>query len=224
MKRTIANLEQLKYVIEYPENFDVNKKYPVIVCLHGAGGRGDNIDVLLNNPFFQETRKIENFPFVLIAPLCNENTWFDLWHLLKSLIRQIPEMPYVDEERIYMMGASMGGYATWQLAMSMPEYFAAIAPICGGGMYWNAARLVNTPVWAFHGAKDMTVLPEETKKMVDAVNRTGGNAKLTIYPDNAHNAWSDTYSNPELYAWFLDHTNQNIKELVDGFDNIKEFG
>ena len=54
MKRTIANLEQLKYVIEYPENFTINKKYPVIVCLHGAGGRGDNIDVLLNNPFFQD--------------------------------------------------------------------------------------------------------------------------------------------------------------------------
>lgn len=224
MKRTIANLEQLKYVIEYPEHFDINRKYPVIVCLHGAGGRGNNIDVLLNNPFFQETRKIEKFPFILIAPLCSENTWFDLWHLLKSLIRQIPEMPYVDEERIYMMGASMGGYATWQLAMSMPEYFAAIAPICGGGMYWNAARLVNTPVWAFHGARDTTVIPEESKKMVDAVNRAGGNAKLTIYPDNAHNAWSDTYSNPELYAWFLDHTNQNIKELVDRFGDLKEFG
>ena len=37
-------------------------------------------------------------------------------------------------------------------------------------MYWNAGRLVNVPVWAFHGEKDSTVFVEESKKMVDAVN------------------------------------------------------
>ena len=75
------------------------------------------------------------------------------------------------------MGASMGGYGTWQLAMSMPKFFAAIVPICGGGMYWNAGRLINTPIWAFHGAKDPTVLCVESEKMVNHVNALGGKAK-----------------------------------------------
>lgn len=118
----------------------------------------------------------------------------------------------------------MGGYGTWQLAMSMPEYFAAIAPICGGGMYWNAGRLINVPVWAFHGALDTTVLPEESKKMVDAVNKKGGQARLTVYPENAHNAWSDTYANPELFAWFLQHENSNAQDIVNEYSDADAFG
>ena len=66
-------------------------------------------------------------------------------------------------------------------AMSMPEYFAAIIPICGGGMCWNCIRLKDVPIWAFHGALDDTVLPEESMHMVAAVNRNGGNAKITVY-------------------------------------------
>jgi predicted peptidase len=100
----------------------------------------------------------------------------------------------------------MGGYGTWQLAVSVPDAFAAMIPVCGGGMYWDAGRLKKIPIWAFHGALDKTVLPEESLKMVAAVNGKGGKAKLTIYPNNAHDAWTDTYSNPEVYAWLLEHT------------------
>ena len=69
----------------------------------------------------------------------------------------------MDKSRVYVVGASMGGYATWQLAMSRPELFAAIIPICGGGMYWNAGRLIHMGVWVFHGEEDITVLPQESK-------------------------------------------------------------
>ena len=161
---------------------------------------------------------------ITVAPLCSENTWFDLFDMLKALLAEIACADFTDPERIYCMGASMGGYATWQLAMSCPEYFAAIVPICGGGMYWNAARLINVPVWAFHGAKDTVVLPEESQKMVNAVNRKNGNARLTLYPENDHNAWSDTYSNPEVFSWMLSHKNQNAAELVESHLGSKQFG
>lgn len=160
----------------------------------------------------------------MVAPLCSENTWFDLWGELKALVKRTVSFPFVDEKRLYMMGASMGGYATWQLAMSMPEYFAAIAPVCGGGMYWNAARLVNVPVWAFHGGKDPTVFPEESEKMVNAVNAAGGKARLTVYPENEHNAWTDTYRNPDLFAWFLSYENQNAVSLTDKYNDVEVYG
>ena len=99
----------------------------------------------------------------------------------------------------------MGGYAVWQLAMSMPAYFAAIVPICGGGMYWNAARLKNVPIWAFHGALDNVVHPRESINMVEAVNACGGNAKLTIVEDVAHMVWCDVYENREVFNWLLGH-------------------
>lgn len=224
MKYEKCELGKLKYAMRYPDGFDGQKKYPLIICLHGAGYRGDDINRVLVNPYFKETEKFEDFPFVMAAPQCSEDTWFDLWDYLKKLVVRLTSAPFIDSKRVYLMGASMGGYGTWQLAMSMPEYFAAIAPICGGGMYWNAGRLINVPVWAFHGALDATVLPEESRKMVDAVNQKGGSAMLTVYPENSHNAWSDTYSNPELYTWFLQHENSNAQNLVNEYSDAEQFG
>lgn len=100
----------------------------------------------------------------------------------------------------------MGGFGTWSLAQAHPERFAAIAPVCGGGIARTACKLKDIPVWAFHGAKDPVVRVEESKKMVDAVNDCGGNAKLTIYPESGHDSWTETYNNPALYEWFLEHS------------------
>ena len=99
----------------------------------------------------------------------------------------------------------MGGYGSWMLAEEHPERFAAVAPICGGGNDLRVGKLKDVPIWAFHGAKDTVVPPEESKSMVEAVKKIGGDAKLTIYPDATHNSWTRTYANPELYKWFLEH-------------------
>ncbi len=220
----IKKFEKLTYILKYPKNYEEGKKYPVIMFLHGAGGRGDDIELVRTNPFFNITNKYEDFPFIVAAPQCCTNTWFDAFETLKRLTLSIYDSDFTDKEHFYAMGASMGGYASWQLAMSMPDLFAAIAPICGGGMYWNAARLVNVPVWAFHGALDGCVFPEESGKMVDGVNNAGGCAKLTIYPNNNHDAWSDTYANKEVFEWLLSNKNSNEKEIEDYYKDSKIYG
>ncbi len=224
MVYAIEKFESLRYIIRYPAGYTEAKKYPVLIGLHGAGSRGEDIEVLRANPFFVVTETLEDFPFISVAPQCHENTWFDLFETLKRFTMHIAAAPYTDARRLYLMGASMGGYATWQLAMSMPAYFAAAVPICGGGMYWNAGRLVGTPVWAFHGSDDPTVLVEESGKMVDGINRRGGNAKLTVYDGAGHDAWSATYSNPEVFHWLLSHENRNVLPLQDEYQNSKLYG
>jgi predicted peptidase len=97
----------------------------------------------------------------------------------------------------------MGGYGTWGMAMAYPESFAAIAPICGGGMVQWVEILKDIPVWAFHGTDDPTVPVEESRRMVDALRLAGGEAKFTVYPGVGHDSWTETYDNPELYDWFL---------------------
>jgi len=213
------------HVLRLPQDYREDHRYPLILFLHGAGTRGDDLGMLENNPFFKITEAYEDFPFLVAAPQCRANeTWFDRFETLTAFAEHLALRHDVDPDRVYLMGASMGGYGTWQLAMSRPDLFAAIVPICGGGMYWNAGRLKDVPVWAFHGAKDSAVFAEESVKMVDAVNRCGGNAKLTVYPENGHNAWSDTYSNPEVFAWLLQHRNKNSGECCDEFNNSKIYG
>ena len=209
--------EDLQYLIRYPENYDSSKQYPVVLFLHGAGTRSSDITVLKNNPFFKNSAAFLDLNFITVAPLCERETWCDHFETLVRFAKAVLAAPDTDPTRFYVTGNSMGGYGTWQLAISHPEMFAAIVPVCGGGMYWDAGRLVNVPIWAFHGEKDCTVLPEESKKMVNAVNKRGGNAKLTLYPEAGHDAWTPTYTNREVFEWLLSHKNENAKALVNEY-------
>ena len=96
----------------------------------------------------------------------------------------------------------MGGYGTWYTAMACPDRFAAIVPVCGGGMAWNAGVL-KMPVWAFHGMDDDLVLPSNTIDMVNALKKAGGNVKMSLFEDVGHGVWVNTY-NDELINWMLD--------------------
>ena len=203
MKCMEYELNNMKYLVRYPDDYADDRKYPVILCLHGAGTRSSDTEILRNYSLFNEAAKFENFPFIIIAPLCSENTWFDLWPTLKALVREVAQLPRMDEKRIYLTGNSMGGYAAWQLAMSMPEYFAAIAPICGGGMNWRASALKSIPIWAFHGQADDDVPRVYSEVMVDAVNEQGGDAVLTQFPGVGHNSWDPAYLTTDLIPWLL---------------------
>ena len=193
---------KLNYLRFEPADFSENKKYPLIIHFHGAGSRGDNVEILKNQSIMQYANDTKDFPFVMFLPQCSANTWFDLFEQLKVFVKTVVELPYVDKENVYLSGVSMGGYASWQMLMSEPDIFRKAVICCGGGMYWNAAR-IKTPVWAFHGTDDPIVFFEESEKMVNVVNRTGGNAKLTEYKGIGHNCWEKTYSNPEIYKWLL---------------------
>lgn len=225
MKQLIKQYNNRDYVLCLPDNYEDGKKYPVIIHLHGAGGRGDDIKVIAEHPYCEETAKHEGFEFITAMPQCPaEKTWFNVFEQLTDFVKMIYNSDFTDKEHFYCIGSSMGGYGTWELAMQSPELFAAIVPICGGGMYWNAGRLKNVKVWAFHGGKDNVVLPEESKKMVNAVNAEGGEARLTVYPNNDHNAWSDTFRNRDVFKWFLTCKKEDVAVNKSKYDNTEIYG
>lgn len=223
MKKTVHKHNQLDYIRSVPNDFSEDKKYPAVIFLHGAGGRGRNIDAIKTNPYFAITDEYE-LKTVTFAPQCYANSWFDIFEQLSDFIQDMISNDYVDKNRVYVMGASMGGYATWQMAMAHPERFAAIVPVCGGGMYWNATRLKDMGVWAYHGSDDPVVFVEESKKMVDAVNRNGGNAKLTVCDGVEHNSWINAYSNRELFDWLLAQKRSDYVQSDDKYNNQEDFG
>ena len=60
--------------------------------------------------------------------------------------------------------------------------------------------------------------------MVDAVKKHGGRAELTVYPENNHDAWSDTYSNPAVFAWLLQQRCKGSGEYCDQYNSSKIYG
>ena len=178
------------------------EKYPLLISLHGAGERGTDLNRIRNSMVEKYAKSHEDFPAVVVCPLCHANTWFDMFEQLKEFIEYVSTLPYIDTQRVYLTGLSMGGYASWQLLMSLPETFAAAVIFCGGGMYWNSGR-ITIPVWAIHGEDDKAVFWEESKHMVDTINAKGGNAKLTVLPGVGHNCWDQMYARKETYDFLF---------------------
>lgn len=188
----------LDYLYSEPE---IEGKVPLVFYIHGAGGRGDDLEILRNNSALAKVLGFNKDKCVVVAPQCHWNYWFTGFEILSDFIDTIRRSEKVDISRVYICGSSMGGYTTWQLCLSHTQWFAAAVPICGGGMYWAASSLKSLPIWAFHGALDTTVLPEETIHMVKAINANGGDARITIFPKVGHDAWTPALSDPKTWEW-----------------------
>jgi phospholipase/carboxylesterase len=212
-KKFISKLHEGEYLDYLYSSPDTDKKLPLVFYIHGAGSRGNDLSLLEENSGLTEVIEHVGDKCIIAAPQCHGNFWFDLFEVLCEFVDTMRNAVAVDIDRVYITGASMGGYTTWQLCLSHPDWFAAAAPICGGGMYWSAPRLKDLPIWAFHGALDTTVLPEETIHMVSSVNRNGGNAKITIFPKADHNAWVPALSMDETWEWIFEQKRTDINEF-----------
>ena len=192
----------MKYLIYLPKDYDKKESWPLMLFLHGAGERGDNLEAVKVHgpPKLIEAGK--EFPFIVISPQCPKDKWWDPDEL-KALLDEIVKKYKVDKDRIYVTGLSMGGYGTWALAAEQPMRFAAIVPICGGGDPEKAKLIADVPIWVFHGKKDSVVPFSNSEKMVEALKKRGGDPKFTAYPDADHDSWTESYNNPELYEWLL---------------------
>ena len=195
----------IQYNLATPVDFDPTQKYPLIIYLHGAGGRGHDLELPRYHYMMEEYIHKNRLPVMVAGPLCEFDNWYMCFTELIEFVRFACTMDNVDPDRVYLMGASMGGYATWAMLMSVPELFAAAVPICGGGMAWNAYRIKDIPVWTFHGMVDGTVDVCESIRMADALRVSGGDVKITLLPGVGHNAWEPAIYDYHAIEWLMTH-------------------
>lgn len=196
----------IKYLLYLPEGFDGSSKtrYPLVLFLHGGGEGGDDIQKVKKHGPPKLIAEGQKFPFILIAPQNPSETQFWDDQQLISMLDSVQESLPVDDRRVYLTGLSRGGYGAWRLAIQNPDRFAALVAICGGGPLPYVKKLKDVPTWVFHGAQDSVIPIRESERLVDALKAAGGNVKFTVYPDANHDAWTETYSNPEVFQWMLE--------------------
>ena len=221
--------DTLPYRLLKPLNPGAEEKFPIVIFLHGAGERGaDNESQLKHiSNLFLDSKNRGKFPCYVLAPQCPKNeAWANYSGksgsnktsskpsklVVKLLVQIMREYP-IDSTRIYLTGVSMGGFGTWHLLAEHPQMFAAAVPICGGGDTDSAVKLQDIPIWAFHGAKDEIVNPENSRKMIKALQKLGALPGYTEYPDIAHDSWVQAYQEPHLLPWLFKQkkNTQNLK-------------
>ncbi len=195
----------IQYNLATPKRFDPAERYPLIIYIHGAGGRGNDLQNV-RYPYMMESYIHEKDLDVMVAaPLCEFDNWYMCFSELIEFVRFAARMDNVDPDRVYLMGSSMGGYATWSLLLCVPELIAAAVPICGGGMPWDAVRMKNVPLRVFHGVDDSAVDFTESVKMVNAVRAVGGRVEFVLLPGWGHNVWEPALYTYGSVEWLMAH-------------------
>ena len=211
-----------RYRIMSPDKFDPKQKYPLVVFFHGAGERGrDNEKQLIVGVHqFSTPVNRQKYPCFVLAPQCPMKTrWVQTEfgapsHQMDSVptralgiametVFDFVKTHNVDTSRIYVLGISMGGFATWEVISRYPNFFAAAAPISGGGDELQALKIKHIPTWIFHGGQDKVVLTSRSQNMNTALLKAGGSPKYTEYAGFNHNCWGKCFSDPLLYSWMF---------------------
>ncbi len=234
----------LPYRIFVPKDYDSSKSYPLVLCLHGAGERGTDNEIPISkhslaiswaNPNLQK-----KYPSIIVAPQCpKKKKWsyvdwgkgpysidtipvgkemLTVLNLLDTLLNKFN----IDENRQYVTGLSMGGYATWDIITRYPDRFAAAIPMSGAGDPTKVILFKDLPIWSFHNTNDLTVPVKGSKSMVEAmenfgikvvetqgISETKLNRKLqekaihlyTESPEGNHGPWEPWYNNSKLHNW-----------------------
>lgn len=166
---------------------------PLVVFLHGAGERGEKIDHLARHALPKLLEEGAEYPTVILVPQCPENcVWDNIVFDVKTLIDFTVAKFNCDKSRVYVTGGSMGGFGTWAMGQAFPNFFAAIAPVAAGGAPWRCRNLTSTPVFAYHGEFDGEIPLICNEIMVNATNKFGGQATLTVVKGFGHNDGIDT--------------------------------
>ena len=229
-----------------PVNKDDGKKHPLIIWFHGNGEGGykdyrNNVSQKLANrgavAFAEDkTQKIFGGAYV-VAPQ-SDDTWYNNYtkgyiKSVKAMIDEFASENNVDKNRIYVFGASAGGYMSFRMMIEYPNYFAAFSTSAAaldkaatsGGVATTTQDLMkirNKPLWMVHAQNDPTISYENTSKRVyDILSKYG--AILSSYPNvkigeteyNGHWSWIYSLRNmpvndkgEHLFEWMA---RQNLK-------------
>lgn len=229
-KEIIEGTDTLRYRILYPENYNANQKYPLVLFLHGAGERGNDNEAQLKHgsKLFLQAENRRNFPAIVIFPQCPKNSYWSSLNVKRKEGKQSKfEFPYdkqatasmnlsiklvqdlldkglLDEKRIYISGLSMGGFGTFEALVRHPNLFAAAMPICGGGSVKLAKVYAKKlPLWIFHGEVDSVVPVELSRNVYNKLKALGADVKYTEYPGVNHNSWDNAFAEPEYLPWMF---------------------
>ena len=227
MKQTVAG-HKLAYLLQAPAREKPENGWPLLLFLHGYGECGENIEkVRKHGPPKLIGRFDQLAGCVVISPQCPRDSWWRV-DALKTLVEEVIEArDDIDRARLYVTGLSMGGYGVWSFISHYPDFFAAAAPICGGGDPFRLPanrppiksgienefdpeglkRAAGLPVWTFHGTRDGSVPIVETRMLVSILQDAGSEkVRFTSYEGAGHvGAWERAYESPETWTWLFSH-------------------
>jgi predicted peptidase len=214
-----AGGETMQYRLFVPPGYSSAKKYPIVLWLHGANGRGSDNLLQISGGNFLGTHvwtaagiQDKDPVFVLAPQVENTKTWSRphvntggpvSLRLAFEILDAIEKEYSIDRDREYIAGQSMGGEGVWAALAATRGRFAGAIALCSDGFDDEIEPDAKVPVWIFQGDVDPIVSVERARKWVAALRAAGGSPKYTEVPGVGHNVWDTAFANPDAAIWLL---------------------
>ncbi|MDR2346590.1 MAG: hypothetical protein LBE18_11030 [Planctomycetaceae bacterium] len=208
------NNAEIKYRLHSPKKIDPNKKYPLVVHLHGVGEAGNDNTMQLVHLHSLLSLMVgpDQQDFFLLVTQCpkNDPSWtfsdkgdgnLDIaYSAIKHVINENP----IDDNRISLFGLSSGGYGAWDFIRKYPEIFAACTPTaCLPLEIYYPEKLKNTAIWTFCNIDDVRKDTSRIKQADKVLNGAGGYFKMTILKQKGHAVWHKAMDDYNCFSWMI---------------------
>ena len=229
----------MNYLVYYPSNFDESKEYPVVMVLHGSGqmeftpGYPSTDMIVKRNQAALAWAKDSEAGInecIVVAPQISYYLTPDtpMWGggamlmpfglaAYDLLENEFLAKDYVDADRIYVTGLSLGGVGTYAMIGSHPETFAGAIIACGatyedwyGGYDYSALAPLSGSIYLTHAKGDPEVDFSFYEQSTAGMQAAGieyetkiWTAEDIFYP-HAHYSWTPTYADPAIRNWLFE--------------------
>lgn len=158
-----------EYILKIPNNYDPNKQYKLIFCIHAWGGSMDQVA----NGGYYGLERLSNGSAIFVSPNGLPYQGSQGWEnpkgrdikFFKAMIKHFNSNFCIDQKRIFSTGFSFGGMMSYAIGCNMANVFRAIAPMSGSFISGCDSTDNKDPiaVWMAHGTND-DIVPLSTGK------------------------------------------------------------
>ncbi|MEP6466882.1 MAG: Ig-like domain-containing protein, partial [Parafilimonas sp.] len=207
--------DSTEYYLYTPKNVKTNKKYPVVLFMHGCCGLNDH--ATLRNCVDPPVRMWHNFgadtqsvPTYIVVPATSRG-WEQHFTALKKVMDELIASQNGDVQRVYVCGFSMGGGGTFGIIQKYPNYFAA-AITMGMSFHGDSTKVKDIPLWCNQGETDyfsrsLRKNVADIRHLNGDVNDTGAtwvtgvNPRYSNYKNIGHVVMWNASSTQDLTDW-----------------------
>lgn len=188
-----------------PDSYEKAEELPVVMFLHGKSLSGDSLEMVLRYGCINAVMRGRHINAIVVAPQAQQ-AWEP--NRVMALYDWIDDHYKVDTNRFYVLGMSMGGYGTLDVATQYPERVAAAIAMCGGASGKELCSLTTLPLWIIHGTADRDVPVSCSDRVVDSIRSCGDTTRL-IYDRMEgvnHTRLARVFYLDQTYEWLFSHS------------------
>jgi len=189
-------------------------KQPLIIFLHGASLKGTDLSrVLKYGPLNSAMRGIEIKAYVMAPQTSNSWNADKVWKDVEWVKCHYP----IDENRISIVGMSLGGFGTFEVSTKYYDQLAAGMMLCGGNTNSNYCGLTKMPFWIMHGTADKPVPISRSNSIVSEMAACGDTSRLlyTKLQGANHGYPARVFYLTEAYDWLTSHSLTDTNRAVN---------